>query len=203
MSTVHDGDEAGKKFDHEECSKFFMAANMEIEIDWSKPPIYDEYPEEDDDSKDLKLLTTRNAPQLHTSSLTVNSKKRKVDDWDWLDESVLKQRTRIFETYGVIRGSECSFVMDSGSAGNYVSENLVSFLNLPTEDLASPYHVRWVNHEARTLVTKRCLVEFSIGHQYEDKIWCNVVRMDSCHILLGQPWQWDRNVYYRGARECV
>ncbi|KAF7120950.1 hypothetical protein RHSIM_Rhsim13G0108600 [Rhododendron simsii] len=81
---------AGKKFDHEECSKILMAANMETEIDWSKPPIYDEYPEEDDDSEELKLLTTRNAPQLHTSSLTVNSKKRKVDDWDWLDESVVK-----------------------------------------------------------------------------------------------------------------
>ncbi|KAI8554660.1 hypothetical protein RHMOL_Rhmol05G0115200 [Rhododendron molle] len=92
--------------------------------------------------------------------------------------------------------------MDSGSTGNYVSENLVSFLNLSTEDLASPYHVRWVNHEARTLVTKRCLVEFSIGCQYEDKIWCDVMRMDSCHILLGRPWQCDRNVYYRG-RENV
>ncbi|KAF7112938.1 hypothetical protein RHSIM_RhsimUnG0177700 [Rhododendron simsii] len=114
LSTVHDGDEAGKKFDHEECSKILMAANMETEIDWSKPPIYDET-KEDDDSEELKLLTTRNSPQLHISSLTVNSKKQKVDDWDWLDESVLKQRTKIFETYGVIRGTECSFVMDSGS----------------------------------------------------------------------------------------
>ncbi|KAG5540240.1 hypothetical protein RHGRI_020461 [Rhododendron griersonianum] len=92
--------------------------------------------------------------------------------------------------------------MDSGSGGNYVSAKLVSFLNLTTEELANPYHVRWVNHEARTLVTKRCLVEFSIGRQYEDKIWCNVMRMDSCHVLLGRPWQWDRNVYYRG-RENV
>ncbi|KAF7112278.1 hypothetical protein RHSIM_RhsimUnG0245700 [Rhododendron simsii] len=202
LSTVHDGDEAGKKFDHEECSKILMAANMETEIDWSKPPIYDEYPEEDDDSEELKLLTTRNSPQLHISSLTVNSKKRKVDDWDWLDESVLKQRTKIFETYGVIRGTECSFVMDSGSGGSYVSANLVSFFNLSTEDLANPYHVLWVNHEARTLVTNQCLVEFSIGHQYEDKIWCDVMRMDSCHVLLGRPWQWDRNVYYRGHLKC-
>lgn len=74
----------------EECSKILMAANMETEIDWSKPPIYDEYPEEEVDSEELKLLTTRSVPQLHPSSPNVNSKKRKVDDWDWLDESVLK-----------------------------------------------------------------------------------------------------------------
>ncbi|KAG5542635.1 hypothetical protein RHGRI_022226 [Rhododendron griersonianum] len=173
---------------------------METTTDWSTPPSYDEYPEENVVLEELKLLTARNFLQFHPSNPTVNSNKRKVNDWDWFDESILKQRTKIFKTYGVIRGSECSFVMDSGSAGNYVSENLVSFLNLSIEDLASPYHVCWVNHEARTLVTKRCLVEFSIGHRYEDKIWCDVMQMDSCHILFGRPWQWDRNVYYRGCK---
>ncbi|KAF7149734.1 hypothetical protein RHSIM_Rhsim02G0192700 [Rhododendron simsii] len=63
LSTIHDGDAAGKKFDQEECSNILMAADKETEIDWSKPPIYDEYPEEDDDSEEPKLLTTRNAPQ--------------------------------------------------------------------------------------------------------------------------------------------
>lgn len=64
-----------------------------------------------------------------------------------------------------------------------MSANLVSFLNLSTEELAKSYNVRRVNHEARTLVTKRCLVEFSIGRQYEDKIWCDVMRMDlSCFV---------------------
>ncbi|KAI8554661.1 hypothetical protein RHMOL_Rhmol05G0115300 [Rhododendron molle] len=50
LGTVHDGDQAGKKLDHEECSKIFMAANIETEVDWSKPPIYDEYPGEEVDS---------------------------------------------------------------------------------------------------------------------------------------------------------
>jgi hypothetical protein len=123
-------------WDDQGCSKNDIMTKVEC----FKPPIPDEYLEEDDDSEELKLLTARNVPQFHPSNPTVNSNKRKVDNWDWLDESVLKQRTRIFETYGVIRGSECSFVMDSGSAGNYVSENLVSFLNLPTEDLAKEYN---------------------------------------------------------------
>ncbi|KAG5547303.1 hypothetical protein RHGRI_013099 [Rhododendron griersonianum] len=93
LGTVPDGDQAGKKLGHQECSKILMAANMETEVDWSKPPIYDEYPGEEVDSDELKLLTARGVPQFHPSSPIVNSNKRKVDDWEWLDELVLKQRT--------------------------------------------------------------------------------------------------------------
>lgn len=58
--------------------------------------------------------------------------------------------------------------------------------------------LRWVTRGSRTLVTQRCLVEFSIGNKYWDKIWCDVLPMDSCHVLLGRPWQWDRNIICRG-----
>ncbi|KAG5520294.1 hypothetical protein RHGRI_033009 [Rhododendron griersonianum] len=105
-------EDIGNVWDDEGCGKNDMMTIVEC----FKPPIYDEYPEYDVELEELKLLTARNATQLRPSSPTVNSNKRKVDDWDWLDESVLKQHTGIFETYEVIRGSECSFVMDSGSA---------------------------------------------------------------------------------------
>jgi hypothetical protein len=42
------------------------------------------------------------------------------------------------------------------------------------------------------MVTKQCLVEFKIG-AYRDEILCDVIPMDVCHILLGRPWQFDRN----------
>ncbi|KAH9693434.1 Endonuclease [Citrus sinensis] len=34
----------------------------------------------------------------------------------------------------------------------------------------------------------------------KDKIWCDVVAMDACHLLLGRPWQYDRNVVHDGKR---
>ncbi|KAF7136237.1 hypothetical protein RHSIM_Rhsim08G0083300 [Rhododendron simsii] len=124
----------------------------------------------------------------------------KSDDSNWIDEYVYEQRTKLFETYGIIHGFECLFIMDSGSQGNYVSQKLVSFLNLPTEYLSKPYHVRWVNQGSRIPVIKRCLVEFSIGSQYWDKIWCNVLPMESYDVLLGRPWQWDTDVNYQGRK---
>jgi len=41
-------------------------------------------------------------------------------------------------------------------------------------------------------------VSFSIGTTYKDQIWCDVVSMDACHLLLGRPWLYDRHVMYDG-----
>lgn len=178
------------------CSKTVVAAIIEFTVDWTKPPIYDEYPEEDFVSVESKEFTTCSAPQLLPSSTTLVSKRPRFDDWDWIEELIIEQRTKLFETYGSIRGFEGHFIMDSGSQGNLVSQYLVSRLNLPIEDIPSPYYVQWLNQGSMKLVTKRCLVEFSFGNEYEDKIWCDVMPMDACHVLLGRPWQWDRNVVY-------
>ena len=46
-------------------------------------------------------------------------------------------------------------------------------------------------------MSKRALVSFSIGTKYRDNVWCDVVAMDACHLLLG-PWQFDREVIHNG-----
>jgi hypothetical protein len=33
---------------------------------------------------------------------------------------------------------------------------------------------------------------------YNDKILCDVIPMDVCHLLLGRPWQYGRNVIHDG-----
>nr|GEZ98634.1 hypothetical protein [Tanacetum cinerariifolium] len=40
----------------------------------------------------------------------------------------------------------------------------------------------------------------SIGKSYEDQIWCNVIPMDACHVLLGRPWLFDRWVMHDGYK---
>jgi hypothetical protein len=49
------------------------------------------------------------------------------------------------------------------------------------------------------MVTKQCLVEFKIG-VYRNKILCDVIPTDVCHIFLGRPWQFDRNVIHDGRK---
>jgi hypothetical protein len=34
--------------------------------------------------------------------------------------------------------------------------------------------------------------------EYRDKIMCDVIPMDVCHVLLGRPWKYDKNVVHDG-----
>lgn len=39
------------------------------------------------------------------------------------------------------------------------------------------------------------MVSFSIG-PYLDTVCCDVVPMDACHLLLGRPWQFDKDAVH-------
>jgi hypothetical protein len=74
---------------------------------------------------------------------------------------------------------------------------MVEKLELETIDHPSPYRVLWLQKRHQVNVTKQCLVEFKIGG-YKDEILCDVIPMDVCHLLLGIPWKYDRNVIHDG-----
>jgi hypothetical protein len=62
-----------------------------------------------------------------------------------------------------------------------VSTTMVEKLNLKTKPHSHPYKLQ-------CQVTKKCLVQLSIGKNYKDEVLCDVVPIDACHILLGRPW---------------
>ncbi|KAH9681591.1 Endonuclease [Citrus sinensis] len=109
-------------------------------------------------------------------------------------------RQNIFQTTCTIGGKVCSMVIDSSSCENVISEEAITKLNLKTEPHQTPYKLTWLKKGNQVTVSKRCLVSLSIGSIYKDKIWCDVVAMDACHLLLGRPWQYDRNVVHDGKR---
>nr|GEU99480.1 reverse transcriptase domain-containing protein [Tanacetum cinerariifolium] len=68
---------------------------------------------------------------------------------------------------------------------NAVSTYMVEKLALKTVDHLEPYQFTWLKKRNAIKVSKRCLVEFSARRKYKDKVWCEVIPMDACHILLG------------------
>jgi len=54
-----------------------------------------------------------------------------------------------------------------------------------------PYNIQWLNQSKGIQVNSRCLVSFSIGKNYQHELWCDVIPMDACHMLLGRPWLYD------------
>lgn len=74
-----------------------------------------------------------------------------------------------------------------------VAEEVVEKLKLETRPHLNPYQLSWLKKGSEVKVSKRCLVHFSIASKYKDKVWYVVVTMDACHLLLGKPWQYDRD----------
>ena len=86
--------------------------------------------------------------------------------------------------------------MYNGRQKNLVSQALVNHLNLLTTPHPHPYKLRWVQKDGPCLlVSERCLVTFAIG-QFKDTILCDVSPSDCSDLLLGIPYQSQRNAIY-------
>jgi hypothetical protein len=118
---------------------------------------------------------------------------RKVEDGE-------KQWRNIFHSRCTIGGKVCHLVIDSGSYENIVAEEVEKKMALEIEQHPTPYRLEWLKKGIEVLVSKRYLVSFSIGVRYKDKMWCDVVAMDACHLLLGRLWQYDRSAHHDGRK---
>ena len=108
------------------------------------------------------------------------------------------QREAIFHTKYTIGEKVCSLIIDGGSCANVASQVLVDKLQLPTTSHPHPYVVEWLNQSKRLQVSRRAFLSFSIGKSYKEKLWCDVIPMDVCHLLLGRSWLFDMRVIYDG-----
>ena len=107
-----------------------------------------------------------------------------------------EQRKNIFHSRCTVHEKVCSIIIDGGSCANVVSVSMIEKLGLPTSIHPHPYDVQWLNRHKGLRVTSRCLISFSIGKNYQDKLWFDVLPMDVCHLILGRPWLYDRKVMH-------
>ncbi|KAF7842202.1 uncharacterized protein G2W53_004500 [Senna tora] len=105
-----------------------------------------------------------------------------------------EQRENIFHTRCLVNNKVCSLIIDGGSVTNVASTTMVEKLNLPIIRHPRPYKLQWLNECGEIKVDKQVLVSFSIG-KYCDEILCDVVPMHAGHILLGRPWEFDREEF--------
>lgn len=88
--------------------------------------------------------------------------------------------------------------IDSGSCENVVSEEAIQKLTLTMKHHPTPYKLAWLKQGSEVQVSRWTLISFSVGTTYRDKIYCDIVLMEACHLLLGRPWQYDRHVIHNG-----
>ncbi|XP_021861565.1 uncharacterized protein [Spinacia oleracea] len=107
------------------------------------------------------------------------------------------QREQLFLTKCQVNNKWCSVIIDGGSCTNVASEGMVSKLGLSTVAHPKPYALHWLNDGNSVKVTRQARVGLSMG-SYTDEVLCDVIPMDACHVFLGRPWQFDRDVVHRG-----
>ena len=95
-----------------------------------------------------------------------------------------------------IKNSLALLIMDNGNQKKLVSEELVDHVQLTTTPHPKPCHLGWVQKDGpRLLVSQRCLVTFAIG-EFKDNVICDVSPIDCSYLLLGIPYQTQRNAIY-------
>ncbi|GJY28281.1 putative reverse transcriptase domain-containing protein [Tanacetum coccineum] len=171
-----------------ECKKAgkrtLFAEPEEWEDDGVANDDYTEAPVFDDDQYEEKVVTGDVGVNLmvRRSCLTPQA----VGD-DWLKHN-------IFQSTCTILGKVCFFVVDPGSCDNLIAEEAVQKLGLKTENRHKHYKLQ----RLVVTVSKRVHVTFSVGTTYKDSVWCDKVPMDTYHLLLGRPWEYDRNKTHNG-----
>ncbi|KAI3760252.1 hypothetical protein L1987_50645 [Smallanthus sonchifolius] len=179
------GETGHRQVDCKQAGKRHLLVESEDEQyeEYEKAPEYDEEPEYEE--------------EFVTGDVGVNLVVRrscytpKADGDGWLKHN-------IFHSTCTILGKVCTFVIDSGSCDNLISEEAVQKLALKTESHHKPYKLQWLKKGGEATVSKKALVSFSIGTTYKDDVVCDVVPMDACHLLLGRPWEYDRSIEHDG-----
>ncbi|GJR03706.1 putative CCCH-type zinc finger family protein [Tanacetum coccineum] len=110
---------------------------------------------------------------------------------DWLKHN-------IFQSSYTILGKVCTFMFDPESYDNLIVVEAVQKLGLKTKNRPKPYKLHWLKKGSEVTISERVLVAFSVETTYKDSVWCDVVLMDACHLLLGRPWEYDRNTTHNG-----
>ncbi|CAA7034520.1 unnamed protein product [Microthlaspi erraticum] len=151
-------------------------------------PRYDVYGDEEEVPLDDEIFNgdTSRVLVLHRNCLLPQTNQE-----SWL-------RTNLFRSTCTINGKVCRFMIDSGSCTNIISENAVRKLALTIEPHPSPYNLAWLNATTEMRIARRCRVSFSLGPIYKDSVFCDIMPMDVCHLLLGRPWQYDRRTCHDG-----
>ncbi|GJY25285.1 transposon ty3-I gag-pol polyprotein [Tanacetum coccineum] len=108
------------------------------------------------------------------------------------------QRNKIFQTKCLVKEKICYMIIDGGSCENLVSKALVKAFKLPTEPHPSPYQIGRIKKGMELKLTEICKVTFAMRKHNNELVACDVVDMETYHVLLGRLRQRDVDSTHQG-----
>ena len=102
----------------------------------------------------------------------------------------------LFHIRIVSKHTKIDTLFDLDSQVNLISESLVKNMGLEIKPHPKPYPLGWVCDKEKLNVTKQCRVIFSIASKLIDEVDLDIVSLDICGMLLGNPYLYDRKVVF-------
>ena len=97
---------------------------------------------------------------------------------------------KTFHSQCTIEDKMCELNIDGGSCPNVAFITLINKLKLPTKVHPTPYSPQWLRQGNEVIISKKALIAFSVSSYY-DKVLCDVLLVDACHLLLAMLWLFD------------
>jgi len=94
----------------------------------------------------------------------------------------------IFHTHCTLQDMDCNDIFVNKRCENIVSNYMVEKLKLPTKE-----HPQWHKKDNKIIVSQHSIVSFSIGNNYKEYLWGDVIFMDTW-----RPCQYDHCPLYNG-----
>lgn len=79
---------------------------------------------------------------------------------------------------------------------NIIAETWVNKLKLEIVLHPNPYPLCWMNHGTQMQVTRQCKLVFAITKNFIDDVMVDVVPLDICGMIFGNPYLWDKDGIY-------
>jgi hypothetical protein len=97
-----------------------------------------------------------------------------------------------------MRHTKVDTLIYSGSQSNLISEEVIKQLRLNTQMHHKPYSLKWISNNHKLHITKQCTLNFAISSKFMDEVTCDVVPLNECGMVLGNPYLYDHKaIFYR------
>jgi hypothetical protein len=110
--------------------------------------------------------------------------------------------SKLFHIRAIMKHTNIDTLIDSGSQSNLISEEVVKKLGLNTKMHHKPYSLNCISKDYKLPITKKCIIKFAITSKYVDEVTCDVVTLETCGMVLGNPYLYDRKeIFYRDQNQ--
>jgi hypothetical protein len=101
-------------------------------------------------------------------------------------------RSKLFRIRVIMKHTKIDTLIDSGSQSNLISKEVVKKLGLTNKIHHKPYSLNWIRKDHKFHITRQCIINFAITYKYVDEVTCEVVLLETCGMVLGIPYLYDR-----------